>query len=208
METIQETLQLTIKSSILDRTRQLTISRTYLEFDDRSSVGSEPTRFLKEEIEGFRYGVKAIHGYQFVIGRIYCIDINNTKGKIIKIRLKSLYGVRKNELGEKYISIINALLEYFFDDIAQSFLQQFAKNESFSILGVNFNSQGVRLKKNNQSITWDDLDTKSFISYFALFSKANPNLYWAFEYLNDWNTTILEGVSRQILNEKNLSRES
>jgi hypothetical protein len=207
METTFETLQFTIKSSILDRPRKLSIAPAYIEFDNRSSVGLEPTRFFKEDIEGVRYGIKAIDGYQFTIGRIYCIDICNAKGGTIKIRLKSLYGVRKTELGRKYSEIVNAILDYFFDPKIISLLEKFVNDESFSILGVNFDARGVLLKKDSQLISWDDLGTKSYMSYYAMFSKSDPNYYRAFEYLNDWNTVILYSVSRQILKEKGFWNE-
>src|SRR6476620_7433552 len=70
--------------------------------------------FRNAEIVGIRYGVKAIAGYRFNIGRIYCIDVKSASGKVIKIRLKSLYGVRKKTLGEKYLQITNAIFKSYF----------------------------------------------------------------------------------------------
>ena len=84
-------LDFVLKSSIFDRPRQLVLAPLYLEFDDNNLVSSTPTKFLKEEIEGIRFGIKGIRGYRFYIGRTYCIDIKNNSGKIIKLRLKSIY---------------------------------------------------------------------------------------------------------------------
>jgi len=199
---VSETLDLSLRSSIFDRQRRLTITPTYLEFDDRSSVGLEPTRFKKEEMEGLRYGVKPIEGYQFVIGRIYCIDIRNNQGRTMKIRLKSMYGVNKIALAQKFAKIVNIFLDYFFDDISRGLLEKFHKGESFSLLGVSFFSDGVNLKKDGQLIKWVDLGTQSYTRYYAMYSKWNPNHYKAFEYLVDWNTATLYSVSREILKEK------
>ena len=115
--------------------------------------------------------------------------------------------VRKTELGRKYSEIVNAILDYFFDAKIILLLEKFVNDESFSILGVNFDARGVLLKKDSQLISWDDLGTKSYMSYYAMFSKSDPNYYRAFEYLNDWNTAILYSVSRQILKEKGFWNE-
>jgi hypothetical protein len=199
---MSDALHLTIKPSLLDRSRKLTISPDYLEFDNRSSVGLEPTRFEKKDINGLRYGIKPIEGYQFVIGRIYCIDICNKEGQTIKLRLKSLYGVRKLQLARKYSEIVNILLDFFFDDIAKVLLGKFNRGDSFTILDVTFCAEGVQLSKDAQLITWDDLGTKSYFRYYTMYSKANANHYKVFEYLVDWNASTLYSVSRQILKDK------
>jgi len=105
-------LEFITRSTIFDRERKLMIDPGYVEFDDKDLADSTPTKFLKEEIEGIRYGVKGIRMRIFNIGRIYCIDIRNNKGHIIKLRLQSLYGVRRKLLTEKYVKICNSLLSY------------------------------------------------------------------------------------------------
>jgi len=79
-----ESLTFTLRSSIFDRPRQLTICSGYLEFDDNDRAGAPPTRFERSEIESLRYGAKAIRGSEFRIGRIYCIDIRSTSGQVIR----------------------------------------------------------------------------------------------------------------------------
>ena len=49
-----ENLTFTLRSTIFDRRRQLTISPDYLEFDDNDLAESLPTRFLRSEIESLR----------------------------------------------------------------------------------------------------------------------------------------------------------
>ena len=56
------------------------------------------TQIDKEEINDIRYGISWIRGIDFTIGRIYCIDIRNRNNKVIKIRLRSLYGINKMNL--------------------------------------------------------------------------------------------------------------
>ena len=88
-----QTLKLNLKTSLFHTERPLLITPELIEYNNYS--------FSKFEISELRYGVKAVEGYRFRIGRIYCIDIKSLRGNVIKIRLMSLYRVRKNKLGGK-----------------------------------------------------------------------------------------------------------
>ena len=204
---MNQTLQLLIKSSILDRERQLTIDNDFIEFDNKDLVSDSPTKLLKPNIAGVRHGIKWINGYQFVIGRIYCIDLLTVDKEVLKIRLKSLYGIRKHQLAEKYGKIVNALYDNFFDDISRDFLGKFSEKNDFQVAGISFTQTGMTLDSKSETIPWEDLGTKSYSTYYAIFSKSNPKHYKAVEYLNDWNTGVLYSVSRHILMEKGLHHE-
>jgi hypothetical protein len=194
---------LLIKSSVFDRERELVLDNEFLTFDNNDRISVPPTKFLKEDITAFRFGVKWIKGYSFVIGRIYCVDIKSSAGEVVKIRLKSIYGVNKEKLHEKYATIIDLLYGNYFDDMIMNYLQQFSDSNDFQLPGISFRQDGVLINKNNL-ITWEDLGTKSYSTYYAVFSKSDPTIYRAFEYLNDWNTAILYSVSREILKSKSL----
>jgi len=200
-------LEIKIKSSIFDRDRILILNPEYIQFDDKDLKEAKPTTIVKTEISGFRFGLKPIRGYYFHIGRIYCIDIRGNKDQFIKIRLKSVYGIRKKELTQKYSTIVKALYDYFIDEISLKYLNQFSNNEQFEIAGVNFNEEGVIFNKKIGLITWLDLGTRAYYHYYTLYSKQQPTQYKAFEFINDWNVAILYGVSRQILKNKNLWTE-
>ena len=201
-------VELEIKSSIFDRRRRIIIHQDYISFDNRSSVGLEPTVFRKDEIKAFRNGIKVIEGYQFPIGRSYCIDLMNGNGKTMQIRFKTLYGINRKQLDEKYIAIINALYEFYFDELADRLVTAFNAGNTIELLDVEFNEAGVILnvKKKVGPIKWEDVATGCYRSYYALYSKSNPNNYRAFEFLKDWNTATLLTVSRVILEQKGLIR--
>jgi hypothetical protein len=202
-----QSLQINVKSSFLDRERQLTITDEYIEFDDKDSIAAKPTRFAVADIVAFRYGIKWIKGYQFIIGRIYCVDIKSTSNQVIRIRLKSLYGINRKKLTEKYVVIVNALYNNIFENIAKKYLNQFANSIEFEILGVNFKSSGAYFNDKRKLIEWKDMGTKNYSTYYALFSKSDPTFHKTFEYLIDWNTGILYSVSRQILKDKGFYSE-
>jgi len=199
-----QSVQLILQSSLFDRKRQITITSEFIEFDNADLISGSPTKFMKSEILDWRYGVKGISGYRFNIGRIYLIDIRDRSGNSIKIRLKSIYGVRKKQLAEKYVQIANAIQENFFQDITRDYLHSFHESGETKLLGVTFNQEGVVWDKNRIPIPWLDVGTKSYSTYYSIFSISNPNNYKAFNYINDWNTSVLYGISRSILAEKNI----
>lgn len=197
---MRETLQLTIKPSILSRARKLVIDKDFIDFDSEY-VGEPPIRTLKPDITAFRFRVKWIRGYTFIIGRIFCIDIK-TSNTVIKIRLSSLYGIRKKQLTEKYTKVLTALYDNFFDDISGKYLNQFNKEKTLRLSGIDISAEGITLNSKSAVIPWEDVGTKAYRTYYAIFSKSNPNKYKAFDYWHDWNTFVLYSVSRSIMKEK------
>lgn len=198
----KEKLEILVRSTLFDRPRQLTITPEYIEFDDQDRTSEPPTRFLKKEIEGVRYGIKPIHGYRFTIGRIYCIDIRDVSGRLIKIRLKSIYRVRLKLLHHKYANIINTLFLQHFHDISRYYLRQFHEGQTVELLGVTLNNQGVLFDKKIGWITWDFLGSRRYWHYFTLYSEAAPDHYRAFVFLEEWNAGVLRGLVEAILKEK------
>jgi hypothetical protein len=197
-----ERLEFIVRSTILDRPRLLTINREYFEFDDKERVSEAPTRFLKADIAALRYGVKAIRGYRFRIGRIYCIDVINASGAIIKIRLKSVYRVRRKSLGKKYQEIVGSLFKYYFYDMARDYLSRFEAGQPVELLGVSLDSDGVIFDKKIGLVSWDFLGTKRYWHYYTLFSEEKPENYRAFIFLDDWNAGVLRGLIETILKRK------
>jgi hypothetical protein len=194
-----EKVEFIIRSTIFDRPRRLTLDPEYLEFDDNDLASSSPTKFFKEDVESLRYGVKAIRGYEFNIGRIYCIDIKNVSGQVVKIRLKSIYRIRRKLLADKYVNIVNTLFLHYFNAISRRYVKLIQENQPFDILGVNINSEGVLFDQKIGRISWDYLGTRRYRRYYTLFSETDPNKYRAFEYLDQWNAAVLHSVIETIL---------
>jgi hypothetical protein len=191
-----------VRSTILDRPRLLVIDPQFVEFDDQDRESEPPTKFLTTEIEGLRYGVKVINGYSFRIGRIYCIDIRDVSGRVIKIRLKSVYRVRRKLLGEKYQEITNSLFKYYFHDMIRQYLRQFQEGQSVELLGVKLNQHAVLFDQKVGWVGWDFLGTRRYWHYYTLYSEESPDNYRAFVFLDDWNAGVLRGLIEVILKEK------
>lgn len=195
-------MEVQIKTNVLDRNRKLIINSELIEFDGSNFVNSSIAKFSRGEVASFRYGVKMITGYSFNIGRIYCIDIKNLDDQIIKIRLVSLYGIRKKLLFKKFNQILNAFFETHHRDIVEYYLQIFETGIQVNILDTAFNQSEIII--DGKEVKWEDLGTKTYATYFALYSKKHPAVYKSFSYLNDWNTAIVYSFSKQILSEKGL----
>jgi len=193
---MSRSLTLTIKETALSRRQKLVITAESVEFKNKS--------LPKCDIDEIRYGVKFISGFEFYIGRIYCIDIKSLSGVVMKVRLTSLYGVRKKRLDRKYSMIIDALWDNHMREVAESFITLFKNEITFELLGILFSQAGIQLTKQSKLIPWEDVGTKDYYRYYAIFSKTNPHNYKAFFYRDDWNTGILYSVSRYILGVKKL----
>jgi hypothetical protein len=203
-----------IKRSFLDNAwRNLIITKDYILFEDKDLANDSHTQFNKSEITAYRYGVKWIRGAKFTIGRDYQIYIQNIEGKIIKINIKSFYGINKINNYKNYVDITDSLWNLIFKDIANDFLAKHKNGESFSIGKVKFTvdhviiQKSALLKTKEFSIPWDKLQIKDYRTYLAIFSTENTSeINQCYHYKDDWNTTIIYSVVYSILQQKGIER--
>ena len=196
-------LNLTLKTTIFHKPQQLIIQPDFIQLNN----GSADTKFVKDDIDGIRNGVKGIRGYKFYIGRVYCIDIRNKNNEVLNIRIKTLYRIGRKLLDEKYIQIINALFENYFHNIILKYLKQFDEENKFEIENVSFVKVGVVLDGKRNLLLWNDIGIRKYITYFTIFSKSNQHNYKIFEYRNDWNSSVIYNVIKSILKKKCLFDE-
>ncbi len=192
-----QTLQIIIKSAIFDRERLLTINPAYIEFDNKELKYSVPVKFLKDDIVSFRHGVKWVTG--FIAASVYCIDICNTNGEIIEIRLKSIYGIRENEMAEKYSTILYGVYDNYFDDLSRGYLKEFEWGNEFSILDIHFTRKGIFLDDQPGLVPWKDIEVKVYYSYYSVCSISTGGTFKMIESLTEWNAGVLYSVLIQIL---------
>lgn len=190
-------LEIEIKPNLLDRDRKLIVTPDIVTYEDSNWKDIPNTTFNIGEIEGLRFGVEPIQGYVLTIGRRYCVDIKGFDGRLMKIRFTSLYGIRSEQLHEKYVSILNALFNTHQEDIINRHIESFNRNSFVEILGTSFKTEKVTL--NGINILYDDLGFKEYKGYYALFSKNNPKLYKTYSYLKDWNSAVVYSLSKQLL---------
>ena len=206
-----DSVNFSIKRSLLDHSdRTLTISEDFLKFQNKDLKENPFTIFKKEEIAEYRYGIRWI-SFRVTYGRDYQIFIRNKKGKILKINFKSFFGQNKKEYYQKYIEILDVLWDNFFAKIAEDFLKKFRNNESFKIGNVDFDETGITIavsgiaKTTKTKIAWENVRTKNYYTYFAIYSSEMPSeINRGYNYHDDWNTGVLYSVLRTILKSKNI----
>lgn len=195
-----QSIILILKASLFEKSKTIIVNPKFMSFGTVS--------FSKPDIAGIRYGIKAINGYWFRIGRIYFIDIRSAAGAVIRIRFKSIYRINKNKLEQKYKIILNALFDNYINDISRKLIDKFNAKIEFSFLNVSFTQLGIILENHDKLIYWEDVGSKNYWTYYILYSIKNPADYNKFEYLSDWNVAILYSVSRHILHKKNLLQKN
>jgi hypothetical protein len=199
MDEVQEII---FKPTFFSDEQKLILNPEFIEFY-KSPEDVNPIRFSKLEIDGFRFGVKWLRGYQLVFGRIYCIDIKSATDAIIKIRLTSFYKIRVKKLHKTYNLIVNAMLQYYASELVSQYLKLFNYKQPFSILNVYFSQLGIVLN-DEYNIEWNNINVRTYTRYVAISTKNKSEIYKAFDYLEEWNTLVLYNVLRLILKSKNL----
>lgn len=191
--------------------RQLIIGDDALQFEQ---PGLTPgfTRFEKDDITGYRYGIKWITGFEFVIGREYRIVIRNKENKVLKINLLSLYGIKKKEFHQLYADILNGIWDCYFSKIADRLLDKFRNGKDIEIGNVLISADGVAItppggffKGQPKMIPWEKAGTGNYHTYFSIYSKEDAaHINRGYSYFDEWNTGVLYSVVRTILSEKQL----
>jgi hypothetical protein len=194
-------LKFPIKSTILARRRLLTVHPDCLSFDDKDLISAKPTCLEKANIESFRFGVDWISGFYFTIGRTYRIEVRDHEGATVKILLRSIYGVRKKKLADKYRQIYNALHNAYFNDLGLHYIRLVNDRLPFHLAGVMITADGIEDSKIG-ALPWNSIGLRAYTSYFAIFDKSDPSKYHAFDYGIEWNAVLLYSVLEYILREK------
>lgn len=192
-----------IKPSIFHAETELLLHSDFIQYKICGNKKDNPKVLLKEDIEGFRYGIKWLTGYAFNIGRTYCIDIKSGN-EILQIRITSMYGIRKQQISEKYSLIINSLFDKYFAEHLEQLLSIYYAGADIELDGLIFSQDHIYFPRNKTNIRWDNLGFKNYWNYFALFDKSNPKIYEVFYYLTDWNVTVINFIVHQLLSTKGI----
>ncbi|HVB03891.1 MAG TPA: hypothetical protein VNE41_09270 [Chitinophagaceae bacterium] len=100
------------------------------------------------------------------------------------------------------MKIVESLFKYYFKDIGRKYLQWLRDQCPFEILEVKFNAEGIYFDDKIGVIPREFLGTRLYRRYYVLFSETDPDRYKAFEYLDMWNTYVLQSVTESILKTK------
>ncbi len=193
--------------------RKLILNQNEIKFDSKDLKNDSYITFQKNEIAEYNFGVKWMR-YKFVFGREYVITIRNHQNQILKINFKTYFGRKKNEYHKLCNEILASLWELYFGEIATQYIERHEGGEDIKIGEVTFTKDGLSilstasLKSKNEFIPWENVRTRSYVTYFAIYSKDDAmNVNRGYSYLNDWNTNVLHSVIKTLLKRKEIDND-
>ncbi|HZY39428.1 MAG TPA: hypothetical protein VFE53_22385, partial [Mucilaginibacter sp.] len=92
---------------------------------------AQPDFIAVDEITAFRYGVKWISGYKFVIGRHYFIELKNVTGNIHRIKLKSYYSIKRDAYFKLWSQLLQELWKNYFKGICITYYNLYKNHQTF-----------------------------------------------------------------------------
>jgi hypothetical protein len=200
-----------IKRGLTDNAkRKLILNKNYIEFEDSDLYSKPNSYFKKEEILEYKCGIRWMR-YKFVFGREYLIYIRNTEDKILKINFKTYFGRKKKVYNVLFNEILDSLWDFHFKEIANDYVAKHNNGDEFYIGDVHFSPSHITIKASgilneiSKSIPWENIRTRSYQTYFAIYSEADArNVNRGYSYLQDWNTIVLYSVLRTLLSQKGI----
>src|SRR5664279_2043061 len=166
-------LQHLIKRGPLSASRLLTIHPLYIELEEPLAN----IRYTKDDIEGFRYGVRYYHFYIIPISRTYNIELRNSQGKIMLVRMHTFFGINKKKIEKSFIDIYNQINEAFFNDMAVHYAQLLNSGLTYNLAGALLTNEGVILKKDNKLIPWLRIGLSSYYRSCSIYDISDPQHY-------------------------------
>jgi hypothetical protein len=182
--------------------KTLSISSKELVYGD----SEDPILIGRDDIKAFRFGVTWIHGLRLPIGRRFHLYIMHRNGKVLKIKFSSLYRYKLKEKGKIFSEIMNYTWWYYFMDKAEDMIEQHKMGREIELNDIYITQEGLELDVHKlfsdarSFIPWHDIGTSDYITYYSVFSRLKPADYHrTFNYLNDWNSMLVNKVITGIL---------
>ena len=173
-EDIQE-FNTTIKRGLLDRIpRQLLITPDFISFENKSSASGIFTKFYKDEITDYRYGINWIRGLEFTIGREFLFYVRNSSMEVLKINFKTFYNIKKKESYKLSNDVLNSLWKFHFGLLANKLFNALVEGKEVTIGKATLTNEVIIVKENGiikddyKTFYWDDLKAKDYHTYFAI----------------------------------------
>lgn len=192
-----EELVFTIKSGFFSKSKKLILNEKFLSFGD--------IKIEKKNIIAYRYGIRWIQ-LDITFGREYVIFIQDKNSDILKINFISFFGRNIHENHKLYAKLVDHLWDYYFQDIIKAYLKQHEEGQIFKIGNISFSPDGISIIRGlikKHFIPWNKVRTNNYQTYFAIHSTDDPaGINIAASYLDDWNTSVLYSVLRNILQTK------
>lgn len=159
-----------------------------------------------DQIAGFRYGVKWVRGIYCYVALDFHLYLLLRNNKVIPFTYRCYYGIKKEAYHRFYADVINTVWNRIFVSRVKEMLQQLNEGKEIEINKVQINKSGVTIVQSGfisdqkLFIPWEEVGTVDYATYFVVFSKKDKaRLNRSYRYLDDWNTMLLNGVLRSVL---------
>jgi hypothetical protein len=169
-------------------------------FTIESPKNESPVFIHANDLIAFRYGIKAIKGYMFIIGRHYFIEVKTAKGRNIVIKFNRYYWFRKRVYLNAWVDIVNKLWDYHFVNHYLNHYDRYKNNESFELCGMNFQKDSIGWD-NKYTLPYVEIGLSNYVNYFMVYNKQNKSQQKSYNYKHDWNALVLQSVLKTILKE-------
>jgi hypothetical protein len=179
-----------VQKTPLSVSRLLTIDPLYLEFEGALAN----IRFTKEDIEGFRSGITGFRFYMIPISRTYNIEIKNSQGKIIFIRMHSFFGIGNRRIKKLFIQIYKKIQKAYFNEMAIHYVRLLNTGLTYELAGTMLSDEGILLKKEKLPVPWIRIGLASYYQSCSIYDIADPQHFRSFDYWHDWNASLLRSV--------------
>ncbi|MFB9841520.1 hypothetical protein [Mucilaginibacter ginsenosidivorans] len=172
------------------------------------SLGFGPDRFIAgDSIAAFRFGVRELRGYKFSFGRQYFIEIKNFNCEIYRIKLNSLFGIKRKEYYRTWAELLQNIWDFYLDNQLSYYTELYNIQQTFELAGVTFHNDGISWDKNNY-LPWDKIAVKSYQNYFMIHHADNARQYKCCVFSIDWNAVVLQSLLKEITRQYSRSRRT
>jgi len=165
-------------------------------------------RFIaSENIAAFRFGVKELRGYKFTFGHQYYIELKDFNCEIYRIKLNSIYGIKRREYYKAWADLLQNVWDFYLDRQLSYYTELFNIQQLFELSGVTFHADGISWGKNDL-LTWDKIAVKSYQNYFMIHHADNVHQYKCCVFSIDWNAVVLQSLLKDIVRQQSRTRRT
>ena len=88
-----------IKSGLFDSSRNLVLTKDYIEYENKNLKGDLSTRRPKADIVDFKRGHERIIWYEFSVGYVYSLTFLDKANKTLDISFRNYFGLQPSYHG-------------------------------------------------------------------------------------------------------------
>lgn len=166
-----------------------------------------PVFLPADDIAAFRFEIKWLRGYRVAIGRQYSIDIQRFSGQITSLKLRSIYGIKKQQYHQLWNDILQLLWQHYFVNLLNYYRELKNMGQYFELGGVQFHSYGIAWE-NEVSMFWHEIALASYTTYFMIYRADYNKHRKSCSYAADWNAVVLQTLLQEIIEEEKELKKS